>query len=131
MCWKNKNKKIATTATSHVSPCWIFPLRVSSDPLQSLLLLLFFIRPTFFFFLFFVRGTGEGSGEDGGQGFWGLGGIFVFNFSLCVLGFFDMSEVLADAKGQTNALVSKKSESKFEAWMISDGKGVCQKCVSQ
>jgi len=44
-----------------------------------------------------------------------------------------MSEVLsserflADAKGQTNALVSKKSVSKIEAWvpaMISDGKGI-------
>ncbi len=46
-----------------------------------------------------------------------------------------MSEVLssehfsADTKGQTNALVSKKSELRIEAWMrfqqmISDGKGI-------
>lgn len=27
----------------------------------------------------------------------------------------------ADAKGQTNALVSKKAKSKFEAWMSIDG----------
>lgn len=42
-----------------------------------------------------------------------------------------MSEVLssehftADAKGQTNALVSKKSESKFEAWMMERELGMC------
>ncbi len=62
----------------------------------------------------------------------GLGDLFK-NVSLCICCFFVfyMSEFFfsADAEGQTNALVSKKSELRIEAWMrfqrmISDGKGI-------
>lgn len=46
---------------------------------------------------FFSRGTGEGSREDGGQGFGGSGG-FILKFLLVYVGFFDMSEVLSSER---------------------------------
>lgn len=74
---------------------------------------------------FFPEAQERGPERMEGRGFGGSGG-FIWKFLLVYIGFFDMSEVLsserflADAKGQTNALVSKKSVSKFEAWIPAD-----------